>query len=196
MGYAVGIDLGTTHSLVACLDGEVPRLIAGANLELLTPSIVGRQEDGTVVVGLEAKALLARSPDRASANFKRLMGTSEYVRLAGEAFRPEELSALVLKKLRADAERDLGGTVDEAVITVPAYFTDAQRQATKVAGELAGLRVERILNEPTAAALAYGLANIEAEEHVLVYDLGGGTFDVSVLDMFSGLLDVKVLTIA
>jgi molecular chaperone DnaK len=191
---AIGIDLGTTHSLVAYLDGETPRLIPGTAGELLTPSIVARRLDGVMVVGLEAKAILAQHPERALANFKRAMGTSEELVLAGEKFRAEELSALVLRKLRSDAERVLGGRIEEAVVTVPAYFTDAQREATKVAGELAGLRVERIINEPTAAALAYGLANLEAEDHVLVYDLGGGTFDVSVLEMFSGLLDVKAST--
>ncbi len=152
---------------------------------------MGLDKLGRLHVGETAKNQLIAMPDRTIAAVKRVMGTSQTVRLADRTYTPQEISGLILRKLKDDAERFLGGVVGEAVITVPAYFTDAQRQATKDAGELAGFKVERILNEPTAAALAYGLDNLDKEQYVLVYDLGGGTFDVSVLEMFDGVLDVK-----
>lgn len=191
MGYGVGIDLGTTNSLVAVLEGQTPRLVRNAHGSFLTPSVVALLDTGELVVGEVARRQLLAAPDRAVAHVKRLMGESTEVSLGDRRYSPIEISAVILRQLKRDAEGYLGGEVDEAVITVPAYFTDAQREATKVAGELAGLRVDRILNEPTAAALAYGLDKMDAEEHLLVYDLGGGTFDVSVLELFSGVLDVK-----
>lgn len=191
MGTAVGIDLGTTNSLVAQLVSGKPAIIPNATGSRSTPSVVGLDSQGRFHVGKSAREQLVSAPDRAVAEVKRLMGSAERVRLAERVYTPTEVSAVILRALRADAELHLGTTVDEAIVTVPAYFTDAQRQATKDAGELAGFRVERILNEPTAAALAYGIDHLDAEEHVVVYDLGGGTFDVSVLEMFGGVLDVK-----
>jgi len=191
MGPAVGIDLGTTNSLVAYLEDGRPRIAPNQRGERSTPSVVALDASQRLVVGSRAKEELVVAPDRAFAEVKRLMGSAEKVRLGDRQYTPTELSAIVLRALREDAERFFGGAVEEAIVTVPAYFTDAQRQATKDAGELAGFRVERILNEPTAAALAYGIDHLDAEEHVVVYDLGGGTFDVSVLEMFGGVLDVK-----
>jgi len=191
MGLVVGIDLGTTNSLVAHLDGGRPLIVANRAGARMTPSVVGLDRHDRLHVGATAKAQLETHPDRTVAEVKRLMGTPERVALGDRTYSPTEISALVLRALAEDAERALGAKVDEAVVTVPAYFTDAQRQATKDAGELAGLKVERILNEPTAAALAYGLDHLDKEQFVLVYDLGGGTFDVSVLEMFEGVLDVK-----
>jgi molecular chaperone DnaK len=191
VGYVVGIDLGTTNSLVAYMRGERPEIIANAAGQRLTPSIVGLDRAGRLHVGDTARNQLLALPERTAAEFKRLMGSTAKVRLGDREYSPQELSALVLKQLKEDAERHLGAPVAEAVITVPAYFTDAQRQATKDAGELAGFVVDRIINEPTAAALAYGLDHLDAEQLILVYDLGGGTFDVSVLEMFQGVLDVK-----
>src|SRR5678815_4736817 len=187
----VGIDLGTTNSLVAYMEGDRPQIIPNRHGRRLTPSVVGLDKTGALHVGETAKNQLVSMPERTVAEVKRLMGSGEKVRLGDRTYTPQEVSALVLKSLKEDAERQLGGAVEEAVITVPAYFTDAQRQATKDAGELAGFKVERILNEPTAAALAYGLDHLDKEQFVLVYDLGGGTFDVSVLEMFEGVLDVK-----
>jgi len=187
----VGIDLGTTNSLVAHMEGARPQIIPNRQGKRLTPSVVGLDKTGALHVGETAKNQLVSMPERTVAEVKRLMGSGEKVRLGDRTYTPQEVSALVLKSLKEDAERQLGGAVEEAVITVPAYFTDAQRQATKDAGELAGFKVERILNEPTAAALAYGLDHLDREQFVLVYDLGGGTFDVSVLEMFEGVLDVK-----
>ncbi len=191
MGPAVGIDLGTTNSLVAYLEEGRPKIAPNQRGGRSTPSVVALDGGGRLVVGGRAKEELVLSPDRAFAEVKRLMGSAEKVTLGDREYTPTELSAIVLRALRQDAERFFGDTVEEAIVTVPAYFTDAQRQATKDAGELAGFRVERILNEPTAAALAYGIDHLDAEEHVVVYDLGGGTFDVSVLEMFGGVLDVK-----
>ncbi|MDB4970977.1 MAG: dnaK10 [Myxococcales bacterium] len=191
MAHVVGIDLGTTNSLVAHMRGDRPEIIANEAGKRLTPSIVGLDKADKIHVGDTAKNQLIAMPDRTVAEVKRLMGTSQKVRLGAREYTPQEVSAFVLKRLKDDAERYLGGAVAEAVITVPAYFTDAQRQATKDAGELAGFRVDRILNEPTAAALAYGLDHLDKEQFVLVFDLGGGTFDVSVLEMFEGVLDVK-----
>ncbi|NBD11596.1 Hsp70 family protein [Corallococcus silvisoli] len=192
MSHVVGIDLGTTHSLVASLDGAGrPTLLANRLGQRLTPSVVGLDAEGRLHVGESARAQLLVHPERTVAEVKRRMGRDLPVMLGERRYSPTEISALILRALREDAERALGGTVTEAVVTVPAYFSDAQRQATKDAGELAGLKVERLLNEPTAAALAYGVNHLDAEQYVLVYDLGGGTFDVSVLEMFQGVLDVK-----
>ncbi len=187
----VGIDLGTTHSLVAVMKGERPELIPNRFGKRLTPSIVGLDKNGQVHVGESAKNQLVSAPDRTVLEVKRIMGSNQKVSLGDRTYTPQEISGFILKALKEDAERALGDTVVEAVVTVPAYFTDAQRQATKDAGALAGLKVERILNEPTAAALAYGIDHLDKEQFVLVYDLGGGTFDVSVLEMFEGVLDVK-----
>ena len=191
MAHVVGIDLGTTNSLVAQMRGDRPEIIANEAGKRLTPSIVGLDKHDKIHVGDTAKNQLIAMPERTVAEVKRLMGSPTKVKLGAREYTPQEISAFVLKRLKDDAERALGEAVAEAVITVPAYFTDAQRQATKDAGELAGFRVDRILNEPTAAALAYGLDHLDKEQFVLVYDLGGGTFDVSVLEMFEGVLDVK-----
>jgi len=187
----VGIDLGTTNSLAAYWDGGAPRLIPNSLGTYLTPSCVSLDEDGAVLVGRAARERLQTHPGRTASLFKRHMGTDRELLVGGRTFRPEELSALVLRSLKADAEAALGGPVEEAVITVPAYFSDAQRKATRAAGELAGLRVERLLNEPSAAALAYGIHRRGAEAKFLVFDLGGGTFDVSILDLFEGVMEVR-----
>ncbi len=191
LGQVVGIDLGTTNSLVAVLRDGRPEIVPNRSGRRMTPSVVGLDKAGRLVVGEAARAQLASAPDRTVAEVKRLMGSGEKVRVGDRTYGPQEISGLILRALKEDAEHHLGGAIEEAVVTVPAYFTDAQRQATKDAGELAGFKVERILNEPTAAALAYGLDRLDDEELVLVYDLGGGTFDVSVLEMFKGVLDVK-----
>ncbi len=187
----VGIDLGTTNSLVAVWREGRAELIPNAHGQVLTPSCVSIGDDGQVLVGIAARDRLLTHPERSAATFKRYMGTERLVNLAGRDFRPEELSALVLKALKADAEALLGELIDEAVVTVPAYFNDTQRKATRIAGELAGLKVERLLNEPTAAALAYGLHHANPESQFLVFDLGGGTFDVSILELFSGVMEVR-----
>ncbi|URX64284.1 molecular chaperone HscC [Luteibacter anthropi] len=187
----VGIDLGTTNSLIAVWKDGGPRLVPNALGSFLTPSVVGIDDDGRVLVGEAARERLQTHPQRTAALFKRHMGSARTSRLADRDYRPEELSALVLRSLKADAEAFLGQEVTEAVITVPAYFSDAQRKATRVAGELAGLKVERLLNEPTAAALAYGLHEGGSETQFLVFDLGGGTFDVSILEMFEGVMEVR-----
>lgn len=187
----VGIDLGTTHSLVAAwLDGA-PRLIPNALGGVLTPSCVGVDEDGSILVGEAARERLQTHPQQTASLFKRYMGSPRSVRLGDRDYRAEELSALVLRSLKADAEAFFGEPVTEAIVTVPAYFSDAQRKATRLAGELAGLKVERLLNEPTAAALAYGLHEAGSETQFLVFDLGGGTFDVSILEMFEGVMEVR-----
>ena len=187
----VGIDLGTTNSLVAIWRDGRAELIPNALGHVLTPSCVSLDEDGRVLVGLPARDRLLTHPDRSAAVFKRYMGTEKRLALVDRYLRPEELSALVLKSLKADAEAHLGEAVTEAVITVPAYFNDTQRKATRIAGELAGFKVERLLNEPTAAALAYGLHRAQLESQFLVFDLGGGTFDVSILEIFSGVMEVR-----
>lgn len=187
----VGIDLGTTNSLVAVWKDGKATLIPNAMGDMLTPSCVSLDEDGTVLVGRAARERLQTHPERTTANFKRYMGSEKTLSLGDRDFRPEELSSLVLRALKADAEAFLGQPVVEAVITVPAYFSDAQRKATRAAGRLAGLQVERLLNEPTAAALAYGLHQQDAETRFLVFDLGGGTFDVSILEMFEGVMEVR-----
>ncbi|MBB5874993.1 MULTISPECIES: molecular chaperone HscC [Xanthomonas] len=186
----VGIDLGTTHSLIGVHDAEGGRLFANPHGSLLTPSVVSIDDDGTLLVGQPARERLVSHPHHSVAAFKRWMGSPRETKLGQRSFRPEELSALILRSLIADAEAALGSKIEEAVISVPAYFSDAQRKATRVAGELAGIRVERLINEPTAAALAYGLQERGGEGRVLVLDLGGGTFDVSLLEMFDGVVEV------
>ncbi|ARZ76463.1 molecular chaperone HscC [Stenotrophomonas sp. WZN-1] len=185
----VGIDLGTTHSLIGMHTAAGPQLFPNAHGELLTPSVVSLV-DGAVLVGQPARDRLVSHPQQTVAHFKRWMGSDRETRLGERSFRPEELSAMVLRSLLADAEAALGHKVEEAVISVPAYFSDAQRKATRAAGELAGIRVERLINEPTAAALAYGLQERDGEGRVLVLDLGGGTFDVSILELFDGVVEV------
>jgi molecular chaperone HscC len=187
----VGIDLGTTNSLIGIWRDGAAELIPNALGHLLTPSAVGLGEDRTILVGLAARERLATHPALSATAFKRYMGTDRLVFIGDKGYRAEELSALVLRSLKADAEAFLGAPVEEAVITVPAYFNDLQRKATKAAGALAGLKVERLLTEPTAAALAYGLRAEEDEEFLLVVDLGGGTFDVSLLHRFEGVVEVR-----
>ncbi|MCV4281322.1 molecular chaperone HscC [Pseudomonas capsici] len=187
----VGIDLGTTNSLVTVWRDGKTQLVANALGEMLTPSVVGLDDDDQILVGKAARERLQTHPSRTAALFKRHMGSAQKVSLGANAYRPEELSALVLKSLKADVERAFGETVTEAVISVPAYFSDAQRKATRVAGELAGLKVDKLINEPTAAALAYGLHQKEGETSFLVFDLGGGTFDISILELFDGVMEVR-----
>ncbi|HEY3499854.1 MAG TPA: Hsp70 family protein [Polyangiaceae bacterium] len=190
-GVHVGIDLGTTYSLVAVVvDGE-PRVLPNAVGELLTPSAVFCDSDGSVLVGAAARARAATHPERTALSFKRDMGNARQIELGGRTFSPEELSALVLGELKRDAESALGQSVTEAVVTVPAYFGDLQRRATRDACELAGLHVERIINEPTAAALAYGLHHRDQELRAVVLDLGGGTFDVTVLEIMEGVIEIQ-----
>jgi molecular chaperone HscC len=190
-GLVVGIDLGTTFSLVAVLEGGVPRIVPNALGEALTPSAVSVDDAGHVLVGAAARARAATHPERTATAFKRDMGTSRKVTLGGRSFRPEELSALVLASLKADAEAALGRPVAEAVVTVPAYFGDLQRKATRDAAQIAGLHVERIINEPTAAALAYGMHHRDRDARVVVLDLGGGTFDVTVLEIVEGVIEIQ-----
>src|SRR5215210_6217379 len=190
MPRTVGIDLGTTNSVVAVLEGGEPRVIPNAEGSHLTPSVVGFTKSGERLVGAAAKRQAILNPDRTVASIKREMGTDHRVTIDGKSYSPEEISAMVLQKLKADAEAYLGDKVDKAVITVPAYFNDAQRTATKNAGEIAGLEVLRIINEPTAASLAYGLDK-KANETICVFDLGGGTFDVSILDVGEGVFEVR-----
>ncbi|MBR3974954.1 MAG: molecular chaperone DnaK [Clostridia bacterium] len=189
MSKVIGIDLGTTNSCVAVIEGGEPVVIANAEGARTTPSVVGFGKTGERMVGQVAKRQAITNPDRTVASIKRQMGTDYRVRIDDKAFTPQEISAMILSKLKADAESYLGGKVYEAVITVPAYFTDAQRQATKDAGKIAGLEVKRIINEPTAAALAYGIDK-ENEQKIMVYDLGGGTFDVSIIEMGDGVQEV------
>lgn len=187
----IGIDLGTTNSLVAVWRDGRPTLIPNALGSHLTPSAVGLGEGDDVLVGLAARERLVTHPARTATAFKRYMGTDREISLGPQTFRPEELSAFVLRSLKADAEAFLGERVDRAIITVPAYFNDAQRKATRAAGEMAGLKVERLLTEPTAAALAYGFDRPTDDETILVVDLGGGTFDVSLLQIFEGVTEVR-----
>ena len=191
MGRAVGIDLGTTNSVVSVLEGGEPAVIANAEGARTTPSIVAFAKNGEVLVGEVAKRQAVTNPDRTIRSVKRHMGTTWSVDIDGKAYTAQEISARVLQKLKRDAEAYLGEPVSEAVITVPAYFNDAQRQATKEAGEIAGLNVLRIVNEPTSAALAYGLDKGDEEQTILVFDLGGGTFDVSLLEIGEGVVEVK-----
>ncbi len=189
MSKIIGIDLGTTNSCVAVMEGGEPVVIANAEGSRTTPSVVAFTKDGERLVGQIAKRQAITNPDRTIASIKRQMGTSYKVDIDGKSYNPQEISAMVLQKLKADAEAYLGETVTQAVITVPAYFSDSQRQATKDAGRIAGLEVLRIINEPTAASLAYGLDKEEAHK-ILVYDLGGGTFDVSILEIGDGVFEV------
>ena len=187
----VGIDLGTTNSLIGVWKDGKSDLISNALGSFLTPSAVSVDGGGAVLVGLSARERLLSHPRQSVVSFKRYMGSNRTFQLGAKTFRAEELSALVLQALKADAEAFLGQSISEAIITVPAYFNDAQRKATKAAGEMAGLKVERLLNEPTAAALAYGLQERAGERKILVLDLGGGTFDVSILEMFEGVMEVR-----
>ena len=189
MGKIIGIDLGTTNSCVAVMEGGEPVVIANAEGGRTTPSVVAFSKTGERMVGQVAKRQAITNPDRTISSIKREMGTSHTVEIDGKKYTPQEISAIILQKLKADAEAYLGQSVTEAVITVPAYFTDAQRQATKDAGKIAGLDVKRIINEPTAAALAYSIDK-EDDQKVMVYDLGGGTFDVSIIEMGDGVQEV------
>ena len=191
MGRAVGIDLGTTNSVVSVLEGGEPAVIANAEGNRTTPSIVAFAKNGEVLVGEVAKRQAVTNPEHTIRSVKRHMGTTWTQKFEGKAYTSQEISARVLMKLKRDAEAYLGESVTDAVITVPAYFNDAQRQATKEAGEIAGLNVLRIINEPTAAALAYGLDKADTEQTILVFDLGGGTFDVSLLEIGDGVVEVK-----
>ena len=189
MSKIIGIDLGTTNSCVSVMEGGEPVVIANAEGNRTTPSVVAFSKTGERMVGQVAKRQAVTNHERTISSIKREMGTNYKVAVDGKNYTPQEISAMILQKLKADAEAYLGGTVTEAVITVPAYFTDAQRQATKDAGKIAGLEVKRIINEPTAAALAYGLDK-ETEQKIMVYDLGGGTFDVSILEIGDGVIEV------
>jgi molecular chaperone DnaK len=189
MGKIIGIDLGTTNSCVSVIEGGEPVVIANAEGSRTTPSVVAFSKDGERMIGHVAKRQAITNPDRTISSIKREMGSAYKVTVDGKQYTPQEISAMILQKLKTDAENYLGTKVTEAVITVPAYFTDAQRQATKDAGKIAGLDVKRIINEPTAAALAYGLDK-ETEQKIMVYDLGGGTFDVSVLEIGDGVIEV------
>ena len=190
MSKIIGIDLGTTNSCVAVLEGGTPTVIANPEGGRTTPSVVAINKKGERIVGDAAKRQAITNPNTVS-SIKRLMGTDKKVELDGKKYTPEEISAMILSYMKDYAEKYLGEKVEKAVITVPAYFNDSQRQATKNAGKIAGLEVERIINEPTAAALAYGLDKQENAHTVLVYDLGGGTFDVSVMELGDGVFEVK-----
>ena len=189
MSKIIGIDLGTTNSCVAVMEGGEPVVIANAEGSRTTPSVVAFAKNGERMVGQVAKRQAIQNPDRTISSIKRQMGTDHKVTVDGKSYTPQEISAMILQKLKADAEAYLGQKVTEAVITVPAYFNDSQRQATKDAGKIAGLDVKRIINEPTAAALAYGVDK-EEDQKIMVYDLGGGTFDVSILDIGEGIIEV------
>lgn len=189
MGKIIGIDLGTTNSCVAVMEGGNPNVITNSEGARTTPSVVAFQKDGERIVGQVAKRAAVTNADRTIMSIKRKMGTSEKVTIDGKSYTPQEISAMILSKIKSDAEAYLGETVTEAVITVPAYFNDSQRQATKDAGKIAGLDVKRIINEPTAAALAYSMS--DKEQMIMVYDLGGGTFDVSILEIADGVFEVK-----
>ena len=190
MARAVGIDLGTTNSVVSVLEGGEPVVIANAEGSRTTPSVVAFAKNGEVLVGQSAKNQAVTNVDRTVRSVKRHMGSDWSIEIDGKSYTPQEISARTLQKLKRDAEAYLGDEVTDAVITVPAYFEDAQRQATKEAGQIAGLNVLRIVNEPTAAALAYGLEKAESEQTILVFDLGGGTFDVSLLEIGDGVVEV------
>ncbi len=189
MGKIIGIDLGTTNSCVAVFEGGEPIVITNPEGARTTPSVVAFTKTGERLVGQVAKRQAVTNPDKTVSSIKRDMGSDVKVSIDGKSYTPQEISAMILQKLKADAEAYLGTKVTEAVITVPAYFTDAQRQATKDAGKIAGLEVKRIINEPTAAALAYGMDK-EDSQKIMVFDLGGGTFDVSLLDISDGVFEV------
>jgi molecular chaperone DnaK len=213
MGKTIGIDLGTTNSCMAVLDGGEPTVVENAEGARTTPSVVAFTDSGERLVGAPAKRQAVTNPERTIFSIKRFMGRKEAevkeeetivpykveagpngdvrIDVRGKQYSPPEISAMILQKLKADAEAKLGETVDSAVITVPAYFNDDQRQATKDAGKIAGLEVKRIINEPTAASLAYGLDKEEADHTILVFDLGGGTFDVSILAIGDGVVEVR-----
>lgn len=191
MAKIIGIDLGTTNSCVAVMEGGEPVVIPNAEGARTTPSVVSFQANGERLVGQVAKRQAITNPDKTIISIKRHMGTDHKVNIDGKEYTPQEISAMVLQKLKADAEAYLGEKVTEAVITVPAYFNDSQRQATRDAGTIAGLNVRRIINEPTAASLAYGLDKMDSNHKILVYDLGGGTFDVSILELGDGVFEVK-----
>jgi molecular chaperone HscC len=186
----LGIDLGTTHSLISYLKDSVPVAITNAHGEYLTPSVVSVDDSDTIIVGAAAKERLFKYPDRTIASFKRLMGSTQVVRLGKHEFKAEDLSALVLRSLKADAEAELKQEIHDVIISVPAYFNDQQRKATRLAGELAGLNVIQLLNEPTAAALFHGIQDRDTEAKFLIFDLGGGTFDVSILEKFDSIMEV------
>ena len=190
MGKIIGIDLGTTNSCVAVMEGGEAVVIPNAEGNRTTPSVVAFSKNGERLVGQIAKRQAVTNPENTVISIKRDMGTNKKVNIEGDEFTPQEISAMILQKLKADAENYLGTTVNQAVITVPAYFSDSQRQATKDAGKIAGLEVLRIINEPTAAALAYGMDKEDADSKIMVYDLGGGTFDVSILDIGDGVFEV------
>ena len=190
MGKIIGIDLGTTNSCVAVMEGGEPVVIPNAEGNRTTPSVVAFSKNGEILVGQIAKLQAVTNPDITVISIKRKMGTAEKVKIEGEEFSPQEISAMILQKLKTDAENYLGQKVTQAVITVPAYFSDSQRQATKDAGKIAGLEVLRIINEPTAAALAFGMDKEDQDQKIMVYDLGGGTFDVSILDIGDGVFEV------
>ena len=190
MSKIIGIDLGTTNSCVAVMEGGEPVVIANAEGSRTTPSVVGFQKDGERLVGQVAKRQAVANPERTVVSIKRHMGSDYKVKIDDKEYSPQEISAMILSKLKKDAEAYLGESVKDAVITCPAYFSDSQRQATKDAGRIAGLNVLRVINEPTAAALAYGLDKDKTSHKVIIYDLGGGTFDVSILDIGDGVFEV------
>ena len=181
MGTIIGIDLGTTTSEIAYVKDGKPEVIINELGSRITPSVVGLTDENEIIIGNTAKGQAALKPDRTVMEVKRIMGTDKMVTLGDNVVTPEEVSAMILKELKRYAESYIGENITEAVITVPANFNDLQRQATKIAGELAGLKIERIINEPTAAAIAYSIDNLDKEEKIIVYDLGGGTFDITIL---------------
>ena len=188
MGKIIGIDLGTTNSCVSVMEGGEAIIIPNVEGNRTTPSVVAFTKDGERLVGETAKRQAITNPDRTISSIKREMGSNYKIDIDGKDYTPQDISAMILQKLKSDAESYLGEKITEAVITVPAYFTDAQRQATKDAGKIAGLEVKRIINEPTAAALAYGMDKEHGQHKIMVYDLGGGTFDVSILEVGDGIL--------
>ena len=190
MGKIIGIDLGTTNSCVSVMEGGEPVVIPNAEGNRTTPSVVAFSNNGERLVGQIAKRQAVTNPDHTIISIKRKMGSAEKVNIDGDSFSPQEISAMILQKLKTDAENYLGQKVTQAVITVPAYFSDSQRQATKDAGKIAGLEVLRIINEPTAAALAFGMDKEDQDQKIMIYDLGGGTFDVSILDIGDGVFEV------
>ena len=187
----VGIDLGTTNSLIAYLKDGSPTIIPNSHGQFLTPSVVSVDDTGTILIGATARERLLKHAANTAGSFKRLMGSQQVIKLGSHKFKPEDLSALVLRSLKADAEAHLGREINEAIISVPAYFNDQQRKATRQAGELAGLKVNRLINEPTAAALFHGIQERNVEAKFLIFDLGGGTFDVSILEKFEGVMEVR-----
>ncbi|HEY5575257.1 MAG TPA: Hsp70 family protein, partial [Clostridiaceae bacterium] len=191
MAKVIGIDLGTTNSCFAVMEGGDPVVITNSEGARTTPSVVSFQANGERLVGQVARRQAITNPDRTISSIKRHMGTDFKVNIDGKEYSPQAISAMILQKIKADAEAYLGEKITQAVITVPAYFNDSQRQATKDAGKIAGLEVLRIINEPTAAALAYGLDKMDTSQKILVYDLGGGTFDVSILELGDGVFEVK-----